>query len=157
MKRFTLILLMSVFSVMGYAQSENEQKQKNPIIEKGGALTRTQADVESMRNDSQNKNSEVKDIYMFAIAFSHLDPVVYTTAVQKMENEVVNNGYFLENRSKYESLLLDYMYRMGETNRMAVLYFDEKEKKVVKKKQKVLKRIKKHHSYSVGELLDFSF
>ena len=94
---------------------------------------------------------------MFAIAFSHLDSVVYTTAVQKMENEVVNNGYFLENRSKYESLLLDYMYRMGETNRMAVLYFDEKEKKVVKKKQKVLKRIKKHHSYSVGELLDFSF
>lgn len=155
MKRFALILVMSVFSIMGFAQSED--RQKNPIVEKGGALTRTQADVESMRNDSQNKNAEVKDIYMFALAFSHLDSVVYVTKIQLMENETVNNGYFLENREKYESLLLDYMYEMGESNRLAVLYFNEKEKNIIKKKQKVLKRIKKCHSYSVGELLDFSF
>jgi hypothetical protein len=142
---------------MGFAQSENEKKQKSPIVEKGGALTRTQADVESMRNDSQYKNAEVKDVYMFALTFSHLDSVVYVTKIQLMENETVYNGYFLENRDKYESILLDYMYGMGESNRLAVVYFNDKEKNIVKKKQKVLKRIKKRHSYSVGELLDFSF
>ena len=157
MKRFALILLMSVFSVMGFAQSEKEQKQKSPIVEKGGALTRKRADVESMRNDSQYKNAEVKDVYMFALTFSHLDSVVYVTKIQLMENETVYNGYFLENRDKYESILLDYMYGMGESNRLAVVYFNDKEKNIVKKKQKVLKRIKKRHSYSVGELLDFSF
>lgn len=155
MKRFVYIFLISVLPVLGFAQ--NNRTQKSPIVEKGSGLKKSQADVESMRNDSQNKNEEIKDIFMFAMAFSHLDSVLYVTGIQKMENEQVNNGYFLVNRDRYESALLDYMYGMGESNRMVVIYFGEKEKSIIKKKQKVLKRVKKHHSYSVGELLDFKF
>ena len=155
MKRFVYIFLISVLPVLGFAQ--NDRTQKSPIVEKGSGLKKSQADVESMRNDSQNKNEEIKDIFMFAMAFSHLDSVLYVTGIQKMENEQVNNGYFLANRDQYESALLDYMYDMGEYNRMVVLYFHEKEKRLANKKQRVLKRVKKHHSYSVGELLDFKF
>lgn len=155
MKKFALILFVSFLSVSVFGQSDNSQR--SAVIEKGGALSKTREDVESMRNDSQNKNAEIKDVYMFALTFSHLDSVVYVTKIQKMENEQVNNGYFLENREQYESAIIDYMYGMGQTNRMAVIYFNDKEKRIIKEKQKVLKRVKKHHSYSVGELLDFSF
>ena len=67
MKRFVYILLISVLPVLGFAQ--NNRTQKSPIVEKGSGLKKSQADVESMRNDSQNKNEEIKDIFMFAMAF----------------------------------------------------------------------------------------
>ncbi len=82
---------------------------------------------------------EKKGVYMYGIATSLMDSVVYVTDIQQLEGAVVNskNG-FLEARSLYSEQLRAFLEQQGGRGNMTcAVCFHEKKHKIQKKHQKL--------------------
>ncbi len=83
---------------------------------------------------------EKNSVYMYGIATSLMDSVVYVTEIQQVEGAVVNskNG-FLEARSLYSEQLRAFLEQLGNQGNMTcAVCFHEKKHKIQKKHQKLL-------------------
>lgn len=134
---------------------------KDPSLNRGDGLAMSRSDLNKMRNQNQDKNIRQTDLYMFASAFSMLDSVIYVSDIHKVDGVTVNNKWFLKNRVDFER---QFMERVSEESvydleeiMLPVIYYSEKEKNVVKQREKLIKRNAKTNKYSLNYIQGFRF
>lgn len=146
MRRYLAIISVVLFSLSAAAQAP--QRSMDPTLNRGEGLIKTQKQVEEMRGDGQNKRTTQKDIWVFGISFSQIDSAFCVTDVQPMKEMIVSNGWFLYNRSELEQQFQDWLIDVtGIASPMTTLYFHEKEKRMVRKRAALLKKLKKKGEY----------
>ncbi len=130
---------------------------QDPTLNKGQGLETSREDLAKMRNNSQDKNARVADMYIFAAAYSLIDSVLYVSDIQFVRNQTVNNKWFLKYRSDYEKQFRNYVAGQLEESFIPVIYFSEKEKKVIKQRESLIKRNKRKNGFDFFEVKDFQF
>lgn len=130
---------------------------KDPTLNRGEGLETTRDDLEKMRNKSQDKNARVTDLYMFAAAYSLIDSVLYVSDVQLVKNLTVYNRWFLRNRSDFEKQFQNYVAGQLEESFIPVIYFSDKEKKVISQRETLIKRNRRKNKFDFIEVSDFQF
>ena len=115
-------------------------------------------DLKKMRNQKQDKNSMQVDVYMFAASFSILDSVLYVSDIQFINDVTVNNKWFLKERLAFENQFTGHIAgtEINESLMTSVL-FSEKEKKLIKKREKLIKRNKRKNGFKMYQISDFKF
>lgn len=151
---FLVALLLVVSPVLAQRSGNTTQ---SPTLDKGEGLEKTRSDLDKMRNQNQDKNSRQVDIYMFAASFSMLDSVLYVSDIQKMDNVIVNNKWFVKERAAFEAQFTEYVSPAFNGSQMTSIYFSEKLKNVERRKARLLKRNSKKNRFYLIEKKDFRF
>ena len=111
-----------------------------------------------MRNQNQDKKSRQVDVYMFAASFSLLDSVLFVSDIQLVKDVTVNNKWFIKERLFFEKQFSDYVVGTEDNESyMTSLLFSEKEKQLIKKRERLIKRNKKKLGYKIYPISDFKF
>ena len=105
----------------------------------------------------QQKDVDYMDIYMYGVSYSFTDSVVYITPIVRKSSEGVSRRYFLVNRDIYEELFLSALSEAGFNNRIATIHFETKEKRASKRRNRLIKNLKKSGDYQLKEVTDFKF
>lgn len=146
MRRFLIAISSVLMSVCAFAQQP--QRNVDPTLNPGQGLTMTQKQVESMRGDGQNKRTEQKDIYLFGVTFSQIDSTIYVSDLQPMQQMIVSNGCFLYSRTDLEQQLQDWVLNStGIASPLTTVYFHEKEKRMERKRTRLIRKLKKKGIY----------
>lgn len=115
-------------------------------------------DLDKMRNQKQDKNSLQVDVYMFAASFSILDSVLYVSDIQFLKDVTVNNKWFLKERLDFEKQFTDYVAGTDlNESLMTSVQFAEKEKKLIKKRERLIKRNRRKNGFKMYLISDFKF
>ena len=115
-------------------------------------------DLAKMRNQNQEKNSRQVDVYMYVASFSLLDSTLFVTDIQFVKDVTVNNKWFIKDRLAFEKQFTDYIVGKDvEGSYMTSLLFAEKEKKLIRKKARLIKRNKKKNGFKLNEVSGFKF
>ena len=115
------------------------------------------SDLDKMRNQKQDKNSAQVNVYMFAAAFSMLDSVLYVSDIQLVNDVAVNNKWFLKERLAFEKQFNDYVAGTDNESYMTSVQFSDKEKKVIKNRERLIKRNKRKTGFKMYKVADFKF
>lgn len=115
-------------------------------------------DLDKMRNQKQDKNAAQVDVYMFAASFSMLDSVLYISDIQFINDVAVNNKWFLKERLAFEKQFNDYVAGTDENESyMTSVQFSDKEKKLIKNRERLIKRNKRKTGFKMYQVADFKF
>ena len=118
----------------------------------------SRSDLDKMRTQKQDKNSRQVDVYMFATSFSLLDSVLFVSDIQLVKDVTVNNKWFVKERLVYEKQFADFVVGTDENESfMTSLLFSEKEKKLIKKRERLIKRNKRKNGFKLYQISDFRF
>ena len=147
------VMLLSAFSV----SAQRSGRSQDPTLNRGQGLEMNRSDLDKMRNQNQDKNSRVVDIYIFGASFSILDSVVYVSYTQKMDTVSVNNKRFLKGRAELEKQFSNFVSNGPEDSQMAVIYFSEKLKTVEKSRARLIRRNARRNKFSLVEIPEFRF
>lgn len=147
------VMLLSALSV----SAQRSGQTKDPTLNRGEGLEMNRSDLDKMRNQNQDKNSRVVDIYIFGASFSLLDSVLYVSYPQKMENVTVNNRRFLKGRADLEKQFADYLSNGSESSQLSTIYFSEKLKKLEKNRTRLIKRNSKRNRFDLVQMPEFQF
>ena len=119
--------LLATFLLLSLSlAAQRSGRTKDPTLNKGEGLEMTRSDLDKLRNQNQNKNARQVDVYMFAASFSLLDSVLYVSDIQKVNDVVVNNRWFIKQRSEYESQFTTHIGAGDEESLLTSLYYSEK-------------------------------
>ncbi len=147
-KRVGIFLFLACMISAG-ASAQSRDRNQSPVLGIGQGLEMNRSDLAKMRNNKQEKNSEQTDVYMFAVAFSLIDSVMYTSDIQKMEAETLNNHWFLKNREGYENQFSAFVTGGDDETTVTFLYFSEEEKRAVRKLATLVKRNSKTNRFPI--------
>lgn len=90
------------------------------------------------------KKGEDKPVYVFGVAASFSDTVVYYTSVQLVDSVVLDHHGFLPRRELYSYQLKNYVeYTLGKPNYTCMIYFSEKKAKLEREASKIMGKYKK--------------
>ena len=150
----TAALLLFTLSV----SAQRSGRAQDPTLNKGEGLSVSRKELNKMRNQNQDKNARQVDVYMYAASFSLLDSAIYVSDIQLVKDVTVNNKWFIKDRLVFEKQFTDYASGndMNESF-MTSLLFSEKEKQLIKKRNRVIKRNKKKNGFKLYEISDFKF
>jgi hypothetical protein len=129
----------------------------DPTLNKGEGLERTRNDLDKMRNQNQDKNARQLNLYMFGASFSLLDSVLYISEISEVDDVTVNNKWFIKDRSSFESQFTDRVKTDNDDSMLTSVYFSEKEKKVAKRRSRLVKRNAKKNKFLLIKVSDFTF
>ena len=97
-----------------------------------------------------------KPVYIFGVAASFNDTVVYYTPVQLLDSVVLDHQNFLPQRELYSYALKNYLeYTVGKPNYTCMIYFSEKKGKLEREALKIMDKYRKENVEV--RLLDNSF
>jgi len=115
-------------------------------------------DLAKMRNQKQEKNSRQVDVYMCAASFSLLDSAVFVSDIQLVKDVVVNNKWFVKERLVFEKQFTDHVTGSDDNESyMTSLLFSEKEKQLIRKRDRLIKKNRKKNGFRLFEVSDFKF
>ena len=107
--------------------------------------------------DSKKKESKKKiktEVYVMGVSLSFADSIVYFTEIQHVDGAVIEDK-FLPNLHLYSYELKDYMsFEEGMPGRTSFIYFADKRAKLVKKEQKLKKKLIEENEKTVRYLGD---
>ena len=150
--------LLATFLLLSLSlAAQRSGRTKDPTLNKGEGLEMTRSDLDKMRNQNQNKNARQVDVYMFAASFSLLDSVLYVSDIQKVNDVVVNNRWFIKQRSEYESQFTTHIGAGDEESLLTSLYYSEKLKKITKRRSALIKRNARKNRFLLINVQGFSF
>ena len=90
------------------------------------------------------KKGDDKPVYVFGIAASFSDTVVYYTPVQLVDSVVLDRHGFLPRRELYSYQLKNYVeYSLGKPNYTCMIYFSEKKTKLEREASKIIDKYRK--------------
>ncbi len=156
-KAFKPILAVVLLFVAFPLFAQRSGATKDPTLNRGEGLEMTRSDLDKMRNQSQDKNSRQVDIYMFAASFSVLDSVLYVSDIQKLDKVTVNNRWFVKERATFEKQFTDYIRVGYNESQLTSIIFSENNKKVEKRRARLIKRNAKTNGFALIEVSGFSF
>jgi len=138
--------------------AQRSGRTQDPTLNKGEGLEMSRKDLDKMRNQNQDKNSRQVDVYMFATSFSLLDSVIFVSDIHMVNDVTVNNKWFIKDRMAYEKQFSEYVIAAGgDESYMSSLLFSEKQKKLVKQRERLIKRNKKKIGLKIVQVSDFQF
>ena len=150
--------LLATFLLLSLSlAAQRSGRTKDPTLNKGEGLEMTRSDLDKLRNQNQNKNARQVDVYMFAASFSLLDSVLYVSDIQKVNDVVVNNRWFIKQRSEYESQFTTHIGAGDEESLLTSLYYSEKLKKITKRRSALIKRNDRKNRFLLINVQGFSF
>ena len=150
--------LLATFLLLSLSlAAQRSGRTKDPTLNKGEGLEMTRSDLDKMRNQNQNKNARQVDVYMFAASFSLLDSVLYVSDIQKVNDVVVNNRWFIKQRSEYESQFTTHIGAGDEESLLTSLYYSEKLKKITKRRSALIKSNARKNRFLLINVQGFSF
>jgi len=117
----------------------------------------TRKDLDKMRNQNQDKNARQVDLYIFAASFSLLDSVIYISDIRKVDDVTVNNKWFIKNRADFETQFTDYIKEGTDESLLTSIYFSEKEKTLIKRRARLIKRNEKKNRFKLIQISGFNF
>ena len=151
-----LLATFILFTLSVSAQRSN--RTKDPTLNKGEGLEMSRKDLDKMRNQNQDKNSRQVDAYMFAASFSLLDSVLFVSDIQLVKDVTINNKWFVKDRLSFEKQFTDYINGSDEDGTfMTSLLFSDKEKKLIKQRDRLIKRNKKKNGFKLNQISAFQF
>ena len=154
----TKLALLATFLLLSLSlAAQRSGRTKDPTLNKGEGLEMTRSDLDKMRNQNQNKNARQVDVYMFAASFSILDSVLYVSDIQKVNDVVVNNRWFIKQRPEYESQFTTHIGAGDEESLLTSLYYSEKLKKITKRRSALIKRNARKNRFLLINVQGFSF
>lgn len=105
------------------------------------------------------KKGKDKPVYVFGIAASFSDTVVYYTPVQLVDSVVLDRHGFLPRRELYSYQLKNYVeYSLGKPNYTCMIYFSEKKVKLEREATKIIGKYRKDNvSVQMLDGKDFVF
>lgn len=151
------ILTATLLLVALSLSAQRSGRTQDPTLNKGEGLEKTRSDLDKMRNNNQDKKSRNVDLYMFAASFSVLDSVLYVSEIQKVNDVIVNNKWFVKERAAFEEQFTERVRIGDDESLLTSLYFSEKSKKVVKSRARLIKRNSKKNKFALIEVSGFSF
>ena len=151
-----VLVALMLFSALSVS-AQRSGRTKDPTLNRGEGLEMNRSDLDKMRNQSQDKNSRIVDIYIFGASFSLIDSVLYVSYPQKMENVTVNNKRFLKGRADLEKQYADYLSNGAESSQMSTIYFSEKLEKLEKSRARLIKRNSKKNRFNLVQMPEFQF
>lgn len=150
--------ILAAFLILSLTVSaQRSGRTGDPTLNKGEGLERTRNDLDKMRNQNQDKNSRQLNLYMFAASFSLLDSVLYVSEISEVDDVTVNNKWFIKDRSNFESQFTDHVKTGNDDSMLTSVYFSEKEKKVAKRRSRLVKRNAKKNKFLLIKVSDFTF
>ena len=154
-------LIMAAFLLFTLSVSaQRSGRAKDPTLNKGEGLEMSRKDLDKMRNQKQEKNSRQVDVYMFAASFSLLDSVLFVSDIQFVSNVTVNNKWFIKDRLFFEKQFTEFVVGPDDFENesyMTSLLFAEKEKKLIRKREHLIKRNKKKNGFKLNQVSAFTF
>ena len=161
MKTVLRPLFLAAFLLFTLSVSaQRSSRTKDPTLNKGEGLEMSRKDLDKMRNQKQDKNARQVDVYMFASSFSLLDSALFVSDIQLVNNVTVNNKWFIKDRLLFEKQFTDFVVGpddLGNESYMTSLLFSEKEKKLIKKRERLIKRNKKKNGFKYNQVSAFKF
>ena len=101
---------------------------------------------------------EVKPVYVYGVAASFTDTVLYITDVQKLEGAALDKSKFLPFRDGYSYQLKVFLEgTLGAKDRVCAIFFSEDIKKLNKGAVKMYKKYAKNGAYSIRRLTKEEF
>lgn len=150
--------IMAAFLILSLTVSaQRSGRTGDPTLNKGEGLERTRNDLDKMRNQNQDKNARQLNLYMFGASFSLLDSVLYISEISEVDDVTVNNKWFIKDRSSFESQFTDRVKTDNDDSMLTSVYFSEKEKKVAKRRSRLVKRNAKKNKFLLIKVSDFTF
>ena len=138
--------------------AQRSGRSQDPTLKKGEALEMNRKDLAKMRNQNQEKNSRQVDVYMYVASFSLLDSALFVSDIQFVRDVTVNNKWFVKDRLAFEKQFSDYVVGSDENESyMSSLVFSDKEKKLIRKRGKLIRRNRKKNGFRLYEVTDFKF
>ena len=111
----------------------------------------------SFAKDGKKKEAKKKiktEVYVWGVSLSFSDSVAYFTEIQHIDGAVIEDK-FLPNLHLYSYELKDYMsFEEGMPGRTSFIYFSDKRAKLVKKEQKIKKKLIEENEKTVRYLGD---
>ena len=84
------------------------------------------------------KKDKEKPVYVFGVAASFSDTLVYYTDIQLLDSVVLDKNGFLPQRDMYSYQLKNHLeYNLGKQNYTCIIYFSDNKKKLEKEASKV--------------------
>lgn len=84
------------------------------------------------------KKDKEKPVYVFGVAASFSDTLVYYTDIQLLDSVVLDKSGFLPQRDMYSYQLKNHLeYNLGKQNYTCIIYFSDNKKKLEKEASKV--------------------
>lgn len=106
----------------------------------------------------KDKDKEVKPVYLFGLAASFNDSIVYCTEIQQLDSVTLNKDGFLPLRNEYAKQLNNYIeYQQGKKNYTCMIYFSDKKKKIDKEAVKLMNKYMKSEGLVLQKLEITSF
>lgn len=97
------------------------------------------------------------DVFIFGVSFSLVDSVMFVSDIQKLQSESVNNRWFMKNRQGYENQFSSFVTDGNDETMVTFVCFSDKEKKTVRKLDRILKKNAKGNGFPVTKASDFRF
>lgn len=102
---------------------------------------------------SSFKKKESKPVYVYGVAASFSDTLIYFTDIQKLDGVSLCKKGFLPQRSDYSYQLKNFMdSKLNLKDRVCSLFFSEDLKKLNKEYTKLLRKYKKNGGYGIRKL-----
>lgn len=152
----SIILFLALISSLPVSAQRSGRIQ-DPTLNRGDGLTVNRKDLLEKKNSKQDRKSRQVDLYMFAASYSLVDSLLFISDVQKVNDVTLNNKWFLVDRSKFEAQYADFLGAEFNETLISVVYFSEKEKKMIRKRAGVLKRNGKKIHYELELTPEFLF
>lgn len=94
--------------------------------------------------------SKEKPVYVFGIAASFNDTIVYYTEIQQLDSVYLDKDGFLPDRAVYSYQLKNHLeYTLGKTNYTCMIYFSENKGKLGKEADKLKNRYRKNEGMAL--------
>nr|WP_325287719.1 hypothetical protein [uncultured Bacteroides sp.] len=119
------------------------------------ALTFLVCSAFTMKKDKDKE----KPVYVFGVAASFSDTLVYYTDIQLLDSVVLDKSGFLPQRDMYSYQLKNHLeYKLGKQNYTCIIYFSDNKKKLEKEASKVKSGYQKGKQTLLGiEPSEFKF
>lgn len=106
------------------------------------------------------KKQKEKEVYLFGVAASFSDTLIYYTDIQLLDSVKLDKNGFLNRRDVYSNQLKEYIqYQMAHDNYTCMIYFSDNKEKLQKRQTKIVKGYEKNEGLSVNHIptSDFKF
>lgn len=107
--------------------------------------------------DKASASNDKSSVYIFGIAMSFNDSVLYMTPVQMLDSVYLTNNNFLYSRENYSYQLKNYVKSLGIDQPTCITVFSEKKKNIEKKYSKIRKKYSEKDKFIIKYLANDEF
>jgi len=155
--RNTVIAFLLSVLMPAAVLAQAPDRTQSPVLGVGQGLQMSRGNLEKMRNNKQDVAHQQLDVFIFGISFSLVDSVMFVSDVQELKSESVNNRWFLKNRQGYENQFSSFVTDGNDETMVTFVYFSNKEKRVVRKLDAILRKNARNNAFPVSKASGFKF